>query len=217
MNMLSSLKTNVLGISVFALITALLIAITFVLTKDSIASNIKQQKSAKLFEIVGATEFNNDVFEQTIELDGAPFGYQNNITAYIAMQGTKIQAIIFPVLTGRGYSGDISLLVGVNANTSIAGVRVISHTETPGLGDKLELKKSPWLLSFNQQKKQLDNTWAVKKDGGEFDQFTGATITPRAVVNAVGGVLDYVNANQQQLFSAKIRAKINTQTSTQNQ
>ncbi|MEH6445126.1 MAG: electron transport complex subunit RsxG [Oceanospirillaceae bacterium] len=213
MNMLSSLKTNVLGIGVFALITALLIAVTFVLTKDSIASNIKQQKSAKLFEIIGATKFNNDVFEQTIELDGTPFGYKNSITAYIAMQDTEIQAIIFPVLTGRGYSGDISLLVGVNADTSVAGVRVISHTETPGLGDKLELKKSPWLLSFNQQKKQLNNIWAVKKDGGEFDQFTGATITPRAVVNAVGGVLDYVNANQQQLFGAKI----NTQASTQNQ
>ncbi|WP_303522530.1 RnfABCDGE type electron transport complex subunit G, partial [Staphylococcus pasteuri_A] len=82
-------------------------------------------------------------------------------------------------LSAKGYAGPINLLVGVNAELSITGVRVLNHSETPGLGDKIELAKNPWILSFND--KSLANTtskgWAVKKDGGEFDQFTGATTT----------------------------------------
>ena len=110
------------------------------------------------------------------------------------------------MLSKQGYSGDISLLLGINVDNSIAGVRVVSHKETPGLGDKLELKKSPWLLDFNNKKKLQDENWAVKKDGGQFDQFTGATITPRAVVNAVGDALDYFENNRQALTQAAAKS-----------
>ena len=95
---------------------------------------------------------------------------------------------MIPLATARdGYSGDIRLLVGVDKAGKLAGVRVLNHRETPGLGDKIELKKSDWVLSFNGRSLQdpTPENWAVTKDGGEFDTFTGATVTPRAVVESV--------------------------------
>ncbi len=199
MKLIQSLRTNVTGIAIFAALTALLISATFVLTKEAISSNIKEQASIKLYEIIGDTPFDNDVFAQTMTVDGEAFGYDDPIEAHLATLKGEVQTVIFPVLSKQGYSGDISLLLGINVDQSIAGVRVVSHRETPGLGDKLELKKSSWLLDFNGKAKQQDKTWAVKKDGGQFDQFTGATITPRAVVNAVGQALDFFESNQQTL------------------
>jgi electron transport complex protein RnfG len=103
----------------------------------------------------------------------------------------------------EGYGGAIELLVGVNANGEITGVRVVPpHNETPGLGDKIETKKSDWIYSFDG--KSLTNPkpegWAVKKDGGDFDSFTGATITPRAVVDAVYNALAWYQANRSTLY-----------------
>jgi len=107
------------------------------------------------------------------------------------------------VIAPDGYSGNISLIVGVNADASVAGVRLLAHQETPGLGDKIDLKKSPWILSFNgkQFTGAIDSEWAVKKDGGQFDQFTGATITPRAVVSAVGRALQFFDLNRDELLA----------------
>jgi len=92
--------------------------------------------------------------------------------------------------------------VGINRDGSVAGVRVVSHRETPGLGDNIELSKSDWVLSFNgrQRDSSEDSTWAVRKDGGQFDQFTGATITPRAIVSATAQALDYFEANRATLL-----------------
>jgi len=201
MNMSQSLKINALGIGAFSAITAALIALTFVYTKAPIAENIRQQKSAKLFEIIDQQTIDNDVFSDSMLIDGSALGYKQDITIHFGINNGDIKTIIFPVLTSQGYSGDISLLVGINYDQTIAGVRVISHTETPGLGDKLELKKSPWLLEFNGKSKTDGTLWAVKKDGGDFDQFTGATITPRAVVQAVSDSLDFFKDNELQLIN----------------
>ncbi|QTF08428.1 electron transport complex subunit RsxG [Brenneria izadpanahii] len=118
--------------------------------------------------------------EVTLSLEG------ENVRVYRAtMQGQPSGVVMFGA--ERGYSGIISLLIGINADGELTGVRTISHTETPGLGDKIELSHGDWILGFNG--KSLQNTtekqWAVKKDGGDFDAFTGATITPRAVVKSV--------------------------------
>ena len=101
--------------------------------------------------------------------------------------------MILPVVAPEGYSGRIDLLVGIYADGSVAGVRAVSHRETPGLGDKVEIGKSQWVLEFNGKSLSMPvpENWAVKKDGGNFDQFTGATITPRAVVKAVYQSLEY--------------------------
>ena len=134
MNMQQSLKVNALGIGCFAAITAALIAVTYVLTKTPIEENVRRHKTAKLYEIIPTDKFDNDLFSDTIELAGREFGYSESIKAHVASIDGRITTIIFPVLSSQGYSGDISLLVGINADTSIAGVRVITHTETHGTG-----------------------------------------------------------------------------------
>ena len=103
-----------------------------------------------------------------------------------------------------GYSGDINLLSAVYRDGTIAGVRVTKHEETPGLGDKVEVKKSDWITTFNTKtvQSESDDRWAVKKDGGQFDQFTGATITPRAVVGSVKNAVLYAQDNFDALFTA---------------
>jgi len=110
-----------------------------------------------------------------------------------------------PAIAPNGYTGKIHSIVGIFADGSVAGVRVLQHRETPGLGDKVELKKSPWVLSYNGKSLSDPGTqgWNVKKDGGEFDQFTGATITPRAVVKSVHAALEYFNENRDTLLAAK--------------
>ena len=113
-----------------------------------------------------------------------------------------VVAVIIPAVAPDGYTGDIELIVGVNNDGTVAGVRALAHRETPGLGDKVDIKKSDWIRGF--EGRSLDNPklegWAVKRDKGEFDQFTGATITPRAVVAATLRVLQFAQANRTSLF-----------------
>lgn len=106
---------------------------------------------------------------------------------YIARQDDRPVAAILEATAPDGYSGAIQLLVGVDFSGTVLGTRVTEHHETPGLGDKIELRLSDWITHFSGKTIAAGNDahWAVKKDGGDFDQFTGATITPRAVVNAV--------------------------------
>ena len=107
-------------------------------------------------------------------------------------------------LAPDGYNGKIQLVVGLAGEGTVSGVRVLEHKETPGLGDKIELRISDWILGFNSLTLNSENitNWAVKKDGGQFDQFTGATITPRAVVKAVKRSVEYYQANKAAIFAA---------------
>jgi electron transport complex protein RnfG len=122
---------------------------------------------------------------------------------HIARLNGEVTGFIFETIAPRGYNGNLDMLIAINKDGVVTGSRVISHKETPGLGDKVDLKKSPWILSF--ENKSLTNTtlkgWAVKKDGGDFDQFTGATITPRAVVRAVKNTLIYFEQNKNALLA----------------
>ena len=112
-------------------------------------------------------------------------------------------AAILPATAPDGYSGAIDLVVGINIDGTVAGVRVLSHRETPGLGDKVDLKKSDWILGYDQRSLEnpLPEGWKVKKDRGVFDQFTGATITPRAVTSAVLKTLQYYQRHQQEIWA----------------
>jgi electron transport complex protein RnfG len=133
----------------------------------------------------------------------ATLGLKKGGSIHIARdQGQPVAAII-PAVTPDGYSGAISMIIGINFNGSIAGVRVVEHRETPGLGDKVDLKKSDWILSFNGKSlvnPQADG-WKVKKEGGEYDAFTGATITPRAVINQVLKTLQYFEDDRERLLA----------------
>jgi electron transport complex protein RnfG len=162
-------------------LAALLLVMTEVTTRPVIEQRIAEDQNALLGEVLNGAEFSNDVFQQGHDVE-----YQGRVYQVFPVNDAS-GALFSHVIRGTqdGYSGEIAFLIGVNNSNEITGVRVISHTETPGLGDKVELAKSPWVLSFNHR--SLDNTplWAVKKDGGDFDQFSGATITPRSVVYGV--------------------------------
>jgi electron transport complex protein RnfG len=112
-------------------------------------------------------------------------------------------AAIIPAITQDGYSGAISMIIGINFDGTVAGVRVVEHRETPGLGDKIDLKKSDWILGFNGKSllNPQQSDWKVKKEGGDFDQFTGATITPRAVVNQILKSLQYFENDRERLLT----------------
>ena len=119
-----------------------------------------------------------------------------------AREAGRVTAVAIPVVTHRGYSGDIRLLVGVDADQEITGVRVLEQNETPGLGDKIKADKTDWIRDFTGRRlgDPPVEDWAVKKDGGAFDQFTGATVSPRAVVEAIEDVLLYAREHRRQLF-----------------
>ncbi len=196
-----SISKNSLLLGAFALVTAAILAGIQAGTADRIADAERRAAQKALLEIVPEDRHNNDMLAETLNIDEQYWellGLKSGGEAHIARQNGEAVAAIVPAVAPDGYSGSIKLIVGINQDGSIAGVRVLSHNETPGLGDKVELKKSRWILGFNG--KSLGNPaadeWAVKKDGGEFDQFTGATITPRAVVKQVKQTLEYFQQAQ---------------------
>ncbi len=202
-----SIVRSIIGLSIFAIITAGLIAITQVATKDKIAEQVKIARSKALLEIVPLSDHNNDMLSDSFWLEATQaLGLGEKSEAFIAKQDGVPTALILPVVAPEGYSGPIRLIVGINTTGIIRGVRVIKHKETPGLGDKIDLKKSDWIRGF--EGKSLENTtsenWKVKKDGGEFDQLTGATITPRAIVQAVYQALHYYRDHQTKLLKLNI-------------
>lgn len=190
-------------LGLIALLGTALLAGVNKLTFERIIEQEKQRVLQQLNEIVPLKSFNNDLLEDMIEIkDGAFLGQRAPVLVYRARLDTQPVAIMMIVTAPDGYNGDIKLLVGITADGVILGVRVISHKETPGLGDPIEIKKSDWILGFTNKSLHQPETehWAVKRDGGQFDQFTGATITPRAVVKTIRDTLRYFEANRQLLF-----------------
>jgi len=201
-----SISRNSVLLALFALCTTALIAGTYLLTKDDIALQMRRAEEKALLQIIPRARHDNSMLDDTIAVgpQDVGLGLREEKRIYVARQRGKVVAVIIPVVARDGYVGDIDLIVGVNSDGTLAGVRALSHRETPGLGDKVDLKKSDWVLGFDGR--SLANPtlagWAVKKDEGIFDQFTGATITPRAVVAATLRALQFAAANREKLFSA---------------
>lgn len=201
----SSITKNSLLLGAFALVTTALLAVTAQLTKERIATSEREAQQKALFEIVPRSRHDNDLLTETIPVPQdawAGLGLKSGGEIYVARHTNDTIAVIIPAIAPDGYSGDIRMIVGINADGSIAGVRILDHHETPGLGDKIELKKNSWILDFDGKSSQQPSLpqWKVKKDGGDFDQFAGATITPRAVVNQVRRVLEFADNHRDQLF-----------------
>ncbi len=187
----------------FAIVGGAMVGLTFEGTAERIAENERQAMLRNLNQILPHSEYDNDLLQDTLTLPADErLGQQDPSTAYVAKKDGRISAIIFSVIAPDGYSGEIKLLVGIRASGDIAGVRVIKHNETPGLGDAIETQRSNWVTHFDGRSLQNPSGkgWAVKRDGGVFDQFTGATITPRAVVNAVHQTLIYFDRHRPQLL-----------------
>jgi len=190
-------------LGLFAVIGTALVGITHDATSEKIADNERLALLKKLNQILPHDKYDNDLLKTTIQVDADQrLGQGQDSTVYIAKQQGNISAMIFSVIAPRGYSGEIKMLVGINIDGSLAGVRVVSHKETPGLGDSMETEKSDWIFGFDGKSLNdpTERHWKVKRDGGVFDQFTGATITPRAVVQAVHLCLVYFDRHKQELI-----------------
>ncbi len=199
-----SIKENTVGLSIFAVVTGGIIAFTQINTAAKIDANIQLAKAKTLHQIIAEDAYDNHLVTDTVLVsDPAVVADEGPTEAFVARKDGQAIAVILPAITNDGYTGKITSLVGINADGSIARVRVLTHQETPGLGDKVEVKKSDWVHQF--ESKSLSNPsisrWAVKKDNGDFDQITGATITPRAIVRSVLHSLRYFNEHKDDLLA----------------
>jgi electron transport complex protein RnfG len=193
----------------FALVFTALLAYIFQITKEPIEKSEAAARLALFRQIVPANMHDNDILKDTLTI--APNALLGNTQPSIANRArinNAPAAIILEAIAHDGYSGDIKLLIAIKYDGEISGVRVLTHKETPGLGDYIDIAKDDWIKLFDAESltktsdgKLAENKWKVKKDGGQFDYMAGATITPRAVVKAVHKALKYFEANKDALFT----------------
>ncbi|MBJ6138199.1 electron transport complex subunit RsxG [Marinobacter litoralis] len=200
--MMSSVRRSAIGLGLFAVITGGTIALTQGVTKNRIIEQAERAEAKALFEIIPESQHDNDLLKDVVTLPAdSQLPSQDPVQVWVARSSGQPVGIIMPTTAPDGYSGDIRLLVGINMDGEIMGVRVTNHRETPGLGDRIETRKSDWIYNFDGR--SLSNPrprlWNVKKNGGVFDQFTGATITPRAIVKAVQRSLVYFQEHRQDI------------------
>ena len=205
------MRRHGLRLGLFALGSVVLLTLINMATGARIVEQRRIAERAALEEVLPPTRHDNDLLQDGFMLgpDSPGFvqlellGLSTARQAYVARLDGRVSGVILPAETAEGYSGTIVQLVGIDRDGNITGVRVLQHNETPGLGDKIEPRKHRWIFSFDGR--SLANTdsllWRVKKDGGDFDQFVGATITPRAVVGAVHEALQFFEANREQLLA----------------
>jgi electron transport complex protein RnfG len=179
-----------------------LVAVTHELTNERIAANEREATLRKVAAILPMDRMDNDPLEDLIEVSNQDLlGAEVTRVYRIRNAGRPIALVLNPIVPD-GYAGPIKLLVSILADGTLGGVRVLAHRETPGLGDKIEIAKSDWVLNF-KGKSLTDPTesgWKVKRDGGIFDQFAGATITPRAIVKTVLNSLLFVQQQGTSLY-----------------
>lgn len=189
----------------FALLTSFLLGIGDLATRGSIAERLDDDMKASLRQVLPDGTYDNDPLRDTLAVasEAGETGMPETLV-YVARKNGEVTGVAYKAVAPDGYAGPIAIILGVNKNGAIQGVRVIAHTETPGLGDKIELGKSNWILSFDGKSRESpgESRFKVKKDGGDFDQFAGATITPRKVVKAVWHALGFFEKHRAEWFAA---------------
>lgn len=196
---------NAAILALFACLATALVMTTLILTRDIIAK--EQQKALEVYlnQVIPKHMYNNELHQSCVTLINPNQPKKNNHQhVHIAKNDNTTVAYAIETVTNEGYSGDISMIIGVNSSFEILGVRTLEHQETPGLGDAIERKKSNWVESFigHSINSTSTNAWAVKKDGGQFDQFTGATITPRAYIKAIKEALLFLKSRHHLLSTS---------------
>ncbi|MCU0811602.1 MAG: electron transport complex subunit RsxG [Thiobacillaceae bacterium] len=201
----NALRTGAI-LFVFALAATALLVVTFTRTEPTIERSKQAEKLALLRQVLPPALYDNDLIasQQSIP-PGELLGTRQPSAIWVARRGEAVTAVVLEAIAPDGYSGNIHLVIGIDIDGTVTGVRVTSHRETPGLGDYIERAKSPWIEQFVG--KSLANPeakhWRVAKDGGQFDARAGATITPRAVVKAVRAALDYFARHRAALLAEK--------------
>jgi electron transport complex protein RnfG len=199
-----AMSKNAQLLALFAVACTAIVGVVHLLTKDQIAFQQQQKLLRNLNSIIADSSYNNIIYQDCLILPNEALATTMPQKVYRArINGTPVSVAI-TTIAPDGYNGNIELLVAINIDGTVSGVRTLKHQETPGLGDKIELRKSTWIQSFTGKTlaNENDSRWQVKKDGGMFDQFTGATITPRAVVKAVRNTVNYFNSHQNELFDS---------------
>jgi electron transport complex protein RnfG len=185
------------------------VAVVHEATRDRIAATERARALARFDQVLAGRTYDNDLLADTVTVrDPELFGAAEAITAYRARRHGELVAVVLGPVAADGYSGAIQLLVAVAPDGAVLGVRTVSHHETPGLGDFIDTRKSAWIQQFAGKsfRNPAAARWRVRKDGGDFDQFTGATITSRAVVGAVGRTLEFFARHRDELLGDELPA-----------
>ena len=201
---LKKISTTAAAMIIFSLAASTALSVFYFITKSPIDESDARAKRIFLNQVIPADLYDNNLVKDTISVEPSPLlGNKKNIDVYRAKKNNQVIAVIIEAIAPDGYSGEIKTLVGIDQEDKILGVRVITHKETPGLGDYIEIDKSQWIKNFNLKSldKVSEKQWAVKKDGGDFDYVSGATITPRAVIKSTYKCLLYVKENKKRLFT----------------
>ncbi len=203
-DIIKNARKDALTLVTFAAVFTLLMAFVYQITKAPIEKSEAEARMALFAQIIPPDMHDNDVLKDTVTIAPNPLlGNKQPTVANRARIKDQPQAIILEAIAPDGYSGDIKLLIAIKYDGTVSGVRVLTHKETPGLGDYIDIAKGNWIKLFDGESLTKTNEveWKVKKDGGKFDYMAGATITPRAVVKAVHKALQYFEANKAQLFA----------------
>ena len=191
-------------LAALAAICTALVAVTYRVTAIQITANEQEYLEQSLIPVLAGISYTNNLPNSAIVID-PPHDLPGAGPAivYRAYSGTRPVAALFVVSARDGFSGPIQILIGIDASMSVTSVRILEHRETPGLGDLIEASKSDWIKQFEGKSLSAPSrdSWMVKRDGGEFDQLTGASITPRAVVKAIRETLLYFEVNRDKIFS----------------
>jgi len=193
----------------FVVVFTGLLSAAYLWTLPTIEAAAAGEKMKLIDEVLPRASYDNDLLKDAVQLAASPeLGQGETSTAYRARRNGRPNALVLEAVAPDGYAGKIRLLIAFAADGAVLGVRVTQHKETPGLGDYIEPQKDknrqhPWITQFDGlQPTTIDaREWKVKKDGGRFDSVAGATVTPRAVIKAVGKAAQYVEANRAQLFA----------------
>ena len=202
---LKKISTTATAMIIFSLAAATALSVFYFITKSPIDESDARAKRIFLNQVISGDLYDNNLVKDTISVEPSPLlGNKKNIDVYRAKKNNQVIAVIIEAVAPDGYSGEIKTLVGIDQEDKILGVRVIAHKETPGLGDYIEIDKSQWIKNFNLKSldKVSEKKWAVKKDGGDFDYISGATITPRAVIKSTYKCLLYSKENKKRLFTS---------------
>lgn len=186
----------------FAMLAGATLTLGHVHTRDAIAARLAEDRQASLSQVIPAALHDNDLLADPLLL---AINDKERKTVFRATHEGQVSAVAFEMI-GQGYGGPIVVLLGLDRDGKVLGARVIAHNETPGLGDKIEVKKDRWITTLDGHSLAAlgHGGWQVKKDGGQFDQFTGATITPRAVITAVRNGLDLFEAHKAELLTVDV-------------
>ncbi len=203
MKVIRNMIISAIVLSLFAVIGTFFVSYTYDHTIDQINENQRLALLKAFHVLISPDDHDNDIFTDIIQIqDRELLGRKTPVNIYRARKNNKPVAVIINSLAPDGYNGNIELLVAIKYDGTLAGVRVVRHLETPGLGDAIDESRSDWITKFKDR--SLSNPdkkgWAVKRDGGQFDQFTGATITPRAIVKAVYKTLLFYKKNRDSLY-----------------